>query len=158
MFKFDVDILFRALRKVTEGSKDLSFQRELQSSDKKIQDLKLKEKVIDGFLDNIFNFKITIDNLLKNSSTDENRSKAEVLGNTRTNSFNKTKLLREVEGDIKSKEAIIDHFLDNILMGAPETTVTPRISFSDRFRYAIKIATASSEPVSASIINFVMMF
>ena len=127
MFKFDGNILFRALRKVEdvkkskEGLKDLSFQRQLQSSDKKIKDLKLKEKVIDGFLDNIFNFKITIDNLLNNSSTDENRSKAEVLGNTRTNSFNKTKLLREVEEDIKSKEAIIDNFLDSILMGAPKT-------------------------------------
>ena len=127
MFKFDGNILFRALRKVEdvkkskEGLKDLSFRREFQSSDKKIKDLKLKEKVIDGFLDNIFNFKITIDNLLNNSSTDDNRLKAEVFGNTRTNSFNKTKLLREVEEDIKSKEAIIDNFLDSILMGAPKT-------------------------------------
>ena len=135
MLKFDADILlFRALRKVKNvniskgGSKGPSFQRELLSprtSSQKIEDLKLKEKVIDGFLDNIFNFKITIDNLLNNSSTGENRSKTEVVENTRTASFNKTKLLREVEEDIKSKEAIIDNFLDSILMGAPETTVTP---------------------------------
>ena len=98
-------------------------------TNRKIKDLILKKKIIDGFLDNIF---------------------------YKTHVLNKTKLFLHVEEDLKSKEIIIDNFLENILDVAPmttsavSTTVTTSSSFFNTYLFLNDHNTSEEETLARS--------
>ena len=97
--------------------------KKFKSGPEIIEDLKVKENIVDNFLDNIFKFKRVISapiKILNSTDTDQNgsgRSVSEVL-----NGLNKTKIKEMVEEDIIQKESIIDTFLHSVLESSSEST------------------------------------
>ena len=79
-----------------------------------VESLKRKEDIVDDFLDNILSFKSNIIPMTLNSSIPMNLENDMNVSKTQLEKKEKRNLV--IEEDIKSKETLIDRFLDSILL------------------------------------------
>ena len=106
---------------------ELKAPKKFKSGPEIIEDLKVKENIVDNFLDNIFKFKrvisapIKIPNATDTDQNESGQSVSEVL-----NGLNKTKIKEMVEEDIIQKESIIDTFLHSVLESSSESIESSR--------------------------------